>query len=245
MASATDANGNPTPTSLQSDQGANAFTTITVTWSANGTWASSGAGGPDNNAFPDGPDKVLMSGYLDTGDATTTTTVALTNIPPEFTALGYDVYVYTLGDSAGDGGGYRIVDTKGTALKDWVLYTNPKTPSTYVEVPQTGGRGTGNYIVFKGLTAPAITVQASTQSPQGGGTEHRAPINAIQLVPSPQPVGPPTLSAAKSAAGLVLTFTGKLQSAPAVTGPWTDAANVTSPALIPTSGNLQFYRAKQ
>ena len=35
----------------------------TVTWSAPNTWRS-GA----NNAFPDGPDHKLVSGYLDTGN---------------------------------------------------------------------------------------------------------------------------------------------------------------------------------
>src|SRR5262249_40904427 len=116
QASAPDANGVPTPTVALSDQGANAYTTINVTWDSNGTAASTGAG-QENNGFAAGtPDQVLMTGYLDTGDATTSK-VTLTGIPPEFTGSGYDVYVYTLGGSAGDGGGYRIVSTNGTVLK--------------------------------------------------------------------------------------------------------------------------------
>ena len=242
-----DADGNPTgaltPTIALSDQGANAFTTINVTWEANGTWASTGAG-EENNAFT-GADQILMTGYLDTGDATTTK-VTLTGIPPEFTALGYDLYVYTLGGAPGDGGGYRIVSTNGTVLKDYVLFTNGKNPATYTEVPQGAARGTGNYIVFKGLTAPAIVVEATTQSPQGAGTEHRAPINAIQLVPSAsKPAGDVKLSAKKTAAGIEITYDGTLQSSATVNGAYTDVAGATSPYTTQTSGAAKFYRAKQ
>ena len=242
-----DASGNPTPTSLQSDQGANAFTTILATWTSDSTWSSTGAGG-ENNGFPAGPDQVLMSGYLNTGDATVTT-VTLTNLPPEFTTLGYDVYVYTLGDTPGDGGGYRIVDPTGAVLKDWVLFTNPTNPSTYTEVPQTGGRGTGDYIVFSGLKAPAIVVQASTQSPQGAGSEHRAPINAIQLVPSAQPTAGPTLSVAVSAKNLVIQWTptgGTLQTTPSLSGTptWSDVG-AANPATVTISTGNAFYRVRQ
>ena len=248
LASAADANGNPTPTPLQSDQGANAYTTISVTWEANGTWASTGAG-EENNGFT-GADQILMTGYLDTGDATTTK-VTLTNVPPEFTALGYDVYVYTLGGAPGDGGGYRIVDPKGTVLKDYVLFTNPTNPSSYVEVPQTGGRGVGNYIVFKSLKAPAIVVEATTQSPQGGGAEHRAPLNAIQLVPSPASPTPSgvNLAVARSANNLVIQWTptgGTLESTPSLSGAptWT-AVGAANPATIPIGTANVFYRVRQ
>jgi hypothetical protein len=189
-----------------------------------------------------------MSGYLNTGDATVTT-VTLTNIPPEFAVLGYDVYVYTLGDNPGDGGGYRIVDPTGTVLKDFVLFTNPAKPSTYTEVPQTGGRGTGDYIVFSGLKAPAIVVQASTQSPQGAGSEHRAPINAIQLVPSPQPVAGLTLSVAVSGKNLVIQWTptgGTLQTTPSLSGTptWT-TVGTANPATITIGTTNAFYRVQQ
>ncbi|MHC1769333.1 MAG: LamG-like jellyroll fold domain-containing protein [Verrucomicrobiia bacterium] len=54
----------------------------------------------------------------------------------------------------------------------------------------------------------------------------------------------PTLTFARTATGLTLTFTGSLQSATAVNGPWTDEA-ATSPATIPVTGTQKFYRAKQ
>jgi hypothetical protein len=40
------------------------------------------------------------------------------------------------------------------------------------------------------------------------------------------------------------TGTGTLQSANAVTGPWTDVANATTPFSAPISGAAKFYRLK-
>ena len=46
---------------------------------------------------------------------------------------------------------------------------------------------------------------------------------------------------------IVLTWSGDgtLQSADAVTGPWTDEANANSPASLPTTGGQKFYRISQ
>lgn len=54
----------------------------------------------------------------------------------------------------------------------------------------------------------------------------------------------PTLSVARSATALTLTFTGTLQSADGITGPWTDVANAASPLQVTLSGGNKFYRAK-
>ena len=62
--------------------------------------------------------------------------------------------------------------------------------------------------------------------------------------PAP-PVGKPTLSVARTAAGLTLTFTGILQSADLVNGPWADVAGATSPRPVTLAGAQKFYRAKQ
>jgi len=58
------------------------------------------------------------------------------------------------------------------------------------------------------------------------------------------PPAAPTLSVARSATGLALTFTGKLQSANAVTGSWTDVAG-TSPLAVSASEPAKFYRSVQ
>lgn len=57
---------------------------------------------------------------------------------------------------------------------------------------------------------------------------------------------PPTLAVARDGTDVVLTFTGKLQSAPAVTGPWSDVpGNPASPLRIPRANQAaaQFFRA--
>jgi hypothetical protein len=55
----------------------------------------------------------------------------------------------------------------------------------------------------------------------------------------------PTLALARTATGLTLTFTGTLQSADAITGPWADVAGATSPRTETFTGTGKFYRAKQ
>lgn len=47
------------------------------------------------------------------------------------------------------------------------------------------------------------------------------------------------------ASGLKLTFEGTLQSADAITGPWTDLTGQTSPAEIQFTGSAKFYRIKK
>ncbi|MCC6232075.1 MAG: LamG domain-containing protein [Verrucomicrobiales bacterium] len=58
------------------------------------------------------------------------------------------------------------------------------------------------------------------------------------------PPAAPDLSLARTASGLVITFTGTLQSADSVTGAWADVAG-GSPLTVPTSGSAKFYRAKR
>jgi len=56
----------------------------------------------------------------------------------------------------------------------------------------------------------------------------------------------PTLGAARTTTGLTITFTGRLQSAPIVTGPWADVAGASSPYAVTTAGTTSaFYRAAQ
>jgi hypothetical protein len=55
---------------------------------------------------------------------------------------------------------------------------------------------------------------------------------------------PPTLSVARTATGLTLTFTGTIQAADAVIGPWADVTG-SSPMNVSTTGTRKFYRAKQ
>jgi len=55
----------------------------------------------------------------------------------------------------------------------------------------------------------------------------------------------PTLSLTRTQTGISITFTGTLESAPSVTGSWTNVPNATSPFSVTPVGPQQFYRAKQ
>ena len=178
--------------------GTSEATTATVTWNSNNTWASTGSRGEENNKFT-GADKTLMTGYLDSG-AATTTTVTITGLPSKLTSAGYDVYVYAIGGVGGKGGGYRIIDANTKAvLKDYVLAQAPTNSTAYVQVPTGLGAkvyGVGNYILFTGLTAQNITIEATTANGLGFGATPRAPVNAVQLVsPSTQTASAATMIA--------------------------------------------------
>ncbi|MBI4658882.1 MAG: hypothetical protein HY735_08565 [Verrucomicrobia bacterium] len=239
---------NGTNTTIVADAGgASQPTTVRVQWTSNGTWASTGRG-EENIRLPAGPDKTLMTGYLDTGNATTTS-VTISGLPSQLTSGGYDVYVYALGGVSGRGGGYRVLDANTKAvLKDYVRAQSGANPTEYVKVPvppPTGTHGVGNYIVFSGLNAANITIEATTAGGFAFGSTPRAPVNAVQLVAPASSAPPIKILAERTAAGLKLTFTGTLQSADSVAGPWTDVAGATSPRDIPFSGAGKFYRSKQ
>jgi hypothetical protein len=53
-----------------------------------------------------------------------------------------------------------------------------------------------------------------------------------------------TLSVARTASGISITFGGTLQTADTITGPWTDLTGA-SPMSVTPSGAMKFYRAKQ
>ncbi len=229
----------------QADGTAPETTTAAVVWASNNTWASTG-GGEENNLFT-GANKTLMTGYLDTLESSTTT-VTITNLPAALTADGYDVYIYMLGGVANKGGGYRVLDAaSGAVLKDFIRVQAPANPTAHVEAPTadpTSTNNIGTYLVFTGLSASAITVEASTANGLGfGSTAFRAPMNAIQLVaPSSAPAGPPITIAVNAEGNVVITFEGTLQSADAVTGPYTNVAGATSPFTTAPTGT-KFYRA--
>ena len=184
---------------IADNQGVAAATSATVDWTCPNTWASTGRG-EDNNGFPtNSPDFVLMTGYLDTGDPTTTT-VTISGLPSQLTS-GYDVYVYLLGGTGGDrGGGYRITDLLGSPLKDYLIGDGAVNPTNFVRDLGLTHNDKGDYLVFRGLTAGDIIVEATTEAPYG---MVRAPINAIQLVAAARdttaPTVPPVMFAAAGA----------------------------------------------
>lgn len=65
--------------------------------------------------------------------------------------------------------------------------------------------------------------------------------------PNPTTVAQSKLSVSLAGSDLVIswTSTGTLQSAPSVTGPWTDAVSQTNPQTGPATGAAKFYRVRQ
>jgi hypothetical protein len=67
------------------------------------------------------------------------------------------------------------------------------------------------------------------------------PSNVVKL--STGPVGPPEISISSTGTTITLTYTGKLQSATTVNGPFADVAGAQSPYAVPNPTGTAFYRA--
>ena len=217
---------------------------VVVEFTSNNLWASTGRG-EENNRFT-GADATLMTGYLDSA-AATTTHAKITGIPAALVSAGYDVYVYALGGVAsGRGGAYRVVDAAGVVLKDYVRLQGIQNPTSFVEVPAGSKEyGIGNYIVFRGLKSASITVEATTADGLGVGNPARAPINAIQIASAVQP--PSTnvkVTVARTGNSLSIGFSGVLQSADTITGPWADVAGAANPLVVTPTGTSKYYRSR-
>ena len=119
--------------SLELDNGA--ASTATVTWASPNTWRST----TGNNAFPAGPDRKLVAGYLDSNNtAAGGVNITVNNIDAAFRAPAYDVYVYLLGDSAENrGGGYTVTSGAQSILK---YGSTLAMPTGYVVDPGTDAR---------------------------------------------------------------------------------------------------------
>jgi hypothetical protein len=218
-------------TGLSYDNGGTATaSSATVTWTSPNTWRS-GA----NNAFPDGPDRKLVSGYLDTGNAANNgVTITVNNLDAAFTGVAYDVYVYFVSDSnANRGGAYTVND----GITNVVKYGSTMgTPTTFVEDPGTDQNLSldGNYLVFRRLKGSSFTLKTDTTLTNPNGT--RAPVNAIQIVPSrvfgPEFVTQP--SPVMLYAGRTATFTVNVDGFPAITSvKWQkDGADITDGGRI-------------
>lgn len=248
------------PLVVKADEGGVAkTTTTTVEWSgAPNTWASTGRG-EENNKLT-GPNHLLMSGFLDTS-AESLTQVKVSGIPAKLTSGKYDVVVYTLGGVAsGRGGAFRVTDADGNQLKPYVYVVGSENPTSQIRVPakeSTPGDGatyaTGTYVVFSGLNTPNIIIEATTQLVTVNGTEvdvgvsgtARAPINAIQLVSPSGLFDQVAVNPTISVQGNTVTFTGTLQSADNVSGPYTDVAGATSPLTINPNAAQKFWRTRQ
>ena len=217
-------------------EGASADTTISVAWTSNNTWASTGRSEENNTAT--GNDKNLLTGYLDT-NGTDPNSVTVSGLP----ASGvYDVIVYTKGGVIGRGGDYTIGDLT-LPHNDAAAFDG-----NYLFGPE------GDYLIFPRVTGSSFVLsgQPSTGSPA------RAPINAIEiligggapvLIPTP-PVpgggGAGEITGISRAAdgSISIEFTGSLQSSDTVDGTYSAVAGASSPFAVDASAGAKFYIAR-
>jgi hypothetical protein len=204
-------------------------TAASVTWSSPNTWSSTGRG-EENNGFPIGGDRTLMTGYLDTDNAAGVARITVSGLDPALTA-GYDVIVYALGGTSANRYGAYSIGTVTNVINSAAMPTN------FVLDAGVNTNDIGNYAVFKGLTGSSFTLIANAVTAFGNG--FRAPINAIQIIKSTPPSG---LSIAATATNVVISFpTGfRLQSAAGLTGPWTVVATNSPFMTLPTDASAFF-----
>jgi hypothetical protein len=171
---------------VRDTNGIAANTNAFVIWTCNGTFSSTG-NGEENNNF-NGTDNTLMSGYLDTGDSTTSFAV-IEGVPDDM-AASYSVVIYGLGGRSNRGGEYKVnrVGPKffvPGGADDGGTFTGPSYLQAVGDDPAYGSNDYGNYLVFSGLSGNTvvITAKAVFAGPVGNP---RAPINAIQIVATPQ-----------------------------------------------------------
>lgn len=156
--------------------GASTAVGTTVSWTSNNTWASSGAGEENNTATGENGD--LMGGYLDTaGVGGTGISIIIANLPA---VPSFDVYVYAQGGVNGRGGTYSIggvtLEHTGDSAFTGAFVQDTIDPGT------TAG---SNYFVFRNLTGTGFTLTGTPTI----GNPARAPINAIEIVQTPEPSG--------------------------------------------------------
>ena len=148
------------------DAGSSSASSAKVSWTSNGTWASTGAG-EENNTAPPGDDRNLMTGYLDT-NATDPATVTVTGLDSAFTDNGYSVVVYMNGGVQGRGGQYTYSGASKIASGHLVDVT--AFDGTY--------KGGEDFAIFTELTDADFTISATPDT----GNPARAPINGIEIV---------------------------------------------------------------
>ncbi len=155
-----------TPVALNDEYGLNGA--ATVTWKGDNPWSLPITTGT--------PDFVMMQGYLDDGDGSTSTvTFAGLSTNPG----GYSVYVYADGDN-GSGARTATYTVSGPSVTTQTLVAadlaNVNFSGTFVQV--TASHPAGNYMVFN---VPGGTFTL-TATPKNAGP--RAPINGIQVIPN-------------------------------------------------------------
>jgi hypothetical protein len=86
-------------------------------------------------------------------------------------------------------------------------------------------------------TAADFTAQFRVQASVPGKS---VPSNAAKV--TTEPPGPPVISIARTDGTVTITYTGTLQSATTVQGPYSAVAGASSPYTVPNPTDTKFYR---
>lgn len=134
--------------------------------------------------------------------------------------------------------------TMSAALRGYVNPVLTSVPGVWA-----GGSATLVLRVFDGASFDSSIVRgesAPISVKLGGGTLFPGNLVGLQGFSLPEPAGGGgRIRVELTADGLRLSYTGTLQSASTVAGPYTDVVGATSPASISFSGAAKFYRLKQ
>jgi hypothetical protein len=186
------ANATGSLSNLNADvNGVSSATATSVTWDSNNTWASTGRPGEENNNFT-GANRILMTGYLDNNPDPAnpankaTITVTFTGLPVSVVP-NYSAIVYFLGGANNRGGNYQANGQPPVFVGDVDATANGP---LFVLDPGLTHTDKGNFVVFTNLTSPNLTITATAENIAGST---RAPINAIEIVPTAAVPEPATL----------------------------------------------------
>ena len=106
--------------------------------------------------------------------------MTMANLPAS--ATGYDVYVYTQGDN---GGVTRTAtfQLSGSGVSTTAVSVTDLANSPFKGVFTQANNSAGNYVKFSAITATTFTLTATSGT--STNTAKRAPVNGLQIVPSP------------------------------------------------------------
>lgn len=148
-------------------------------------------------------DVLLMTSVIRSGSAAATQAISFTidNLPAEFTASGYSVYFYY--DSANNTSSDVTLTPSVGAAQNATVLDNAETNNQAADYAGTQDYiyilG-NNYALFTGLTAPSFTITVTPSAGQTGTL--RSFVNAVQIVPVPEPA---SLALLSGAVGLMVT----------------------------------------
>ena len=154
----------------------------------------------------------MMRGYLDTPTGGDNVTVSVTGLSSNYTANGYDIYVYCDGDNGGES--RKATYTVGTSSIGLQDNANTNFSGAFVQA----NNSSGNYVVFGNQTAASFTLR-SIPGAAASGT-YRAPVNAIEIVAHASagsggiaPTAPTNLGATGGNASVALSWTASTGAA--------------------------------